>query len=83
MVEEMVSQDLEGCPTPGGRRQVRRACFINNGCLNGKVEHRESRGVVIEAKHFEKALRWAYKSTAILSTTCRTYRGLCQNRSSQ
>ena len=51
--------------------------------LAGSVENRGSRGVVIEAKHFQKALRRAYKSTAILSTTCRTYRGLCQNLSSQ
>ena len=57
---------------------MRRACFINNECLAGSVEDRERRGVVIEAKHFKKALRRAYKSTAMLSTTCRTYRGLCQ-----
>lgn len=56
---EIGESDEVGC----GRRQVRRACFINNGdkqsqCNGGVVIRSKHR---IEAKHFKKALRWAYK----------------------
>lgn len=49
-----------------GRRQVRRAWFINNGRVSDIDEHKKSWGVIsskdrIEAKYSKKALRWAYK----------------------
>ena len=62
---EMGESDLKGCERQG-RRQVRRARFINNGRMVGNDEHKESSDVIgpnseIEAKHSRKALRRAYK----------------------